>query len=412
MAYITREDGEHFVIPSYREVLSAKQKSLLKKDILTLSQSYGEYITLQQKSPIQYEVAFSPDTGYLLGETVWHHFKRPPDLIYCEAIPGSTEAIMVIVKSGSVYLDGSFPMESIPEELIIFLTQENNFEIYIHGDVPISQMPEEGKFNFEPNAVKSFTVLDTPVFATLPLLKQYRLQLVEPVLKAHGIGVFPIQKIVMAGVLAWLAWMGWTYLLKPAPEVVQIAEQPKENPYQVYNDTLSTPAPDLETKQILANLQLLFTMPGWDVKTVEYKDGMFSAAVVSSGSKTETLFAWAARNGATVDIKREGLFVLMKPSLAKRSIPASIYPLKNVLANFIDRLSVVYPGNHIQVGEFQKKVVFTSTEVTVSFNGITPVIFGLIADQLKSLPMKLKSISMTVANGSLTGSIILEALGS
>ena len=104
MAYLTREDGEHFVIPSYREVLSAKQKSVLKKDILLLSQSYGEYITLQRKSPVQYEVAFSPDTGYLLGETVWQHFKRPADLIYCEAIPGTTEAILVIVKAGSVYL--------------------------------------------------------------------------------------------------------------------------------------------------------------------------------------------------------------------------------------------------------------------------------------------------------------------
>src|SRR5579862_9218133 len=183
MPYITRDDGEHFVIPSYRDVLSAKQKSQLKKDILLLSQSYGEYITLQQKSPTQYEVAFSPDTGYLLGESIWHHFKRPPDMIYCEEVPGTTEAILVIVKNGSVYLDGSFPKESIPEELIIFLTQENHFEIYTYGDVTISQTPAEGKFSFESNSVKSFTVLDKPVFPTLPLLKIYRLQLVEPVLK-------------------------------------------------------------------------------------------------------------------------------------------------------------------------------------------------------------------------------------
>jgi hypothetical protein len=412
MAYIAREDGEHFVIPSYREVLSAKQKSLLKRDILTLSQSYGEYITLQQKSPIQYEVAFSPDTGYLLGETVWHQFKRPPDMIYCEAIPGSTEAIMVIVKSGSVYLDGSFPMESIPEELIIFLTQENNFEIFIYGDVPISQTPENGKFNFEPHAVKSFTVLDAPAFATLPLLKQYRLQLVEPVLKAHGIGVFPIQKIVLVVAGVWLLWMAWSYLLKPAPEVVQVVEQPKENPYQLYNDALTTPAPDLEAKQVLAYLQLLFTMPGWDVKSVEYERGTFNAAVVSNGSKAATLIDWANRNGATVEIKREGLFVMIKPSFPKRPIPPNIYPLKNVLANFIDRLSLVYPGNHLQVGELSKKAVYTQVEITVSFNGITPVIFGLISEQLQSLPITLKKISMTVTNGSLTGSIIFDALGS
>ena len=74
-----------------------------------LSQSYGEYITLQRKGVFKYEVAFSPDTGYLLGESIWHNFKRPMDMIYCEAIPNTTEAILVIVKEGSVYLDGSFP---------------------------------------------------------------------------------------------------------------------------------------------------------------------------------------------------------------------------------------------------------------------------------------------------------------
>ncbi len=86
MPYITREDGEHFVIPSYRDVLTAKQKSQLKREILALSQNYGEYITLQRKGASQYEVAFSPDTGYLLGESVWHYFNRPMDMIYCEVV--------------------------------------------------------------------------------------------------------------------------------------------------------------------------------------------------------------------------------------------------------------------------------------------------------------------------------------
>ena len=369
MSYITREDGEHFVIPSYREVLSAKQKNLLKRDILTLSQNYGEYITLQQKTPTQYEVAFSPDTGYLLGETVWHHFKRPPDMIYCEEIPGTTEAIMVIVKAGSVYLDGSFPKDSIPEELIIFLTQENNFEIFIYGDVPISQMPEEGKFNFEPNAVKSFTVLETPAFQTLPLLKQYRLQLVDPVLRAHGIGVFPIKPLLGVIVAGWFLWMVWGYLSKPGPEVKPTGEAPQaQNPYALYNDILASPAPEQEVKQFIANVELLYTLPGWDIKTLEYKsDGStLAAAVVSGGSKTESLFEWAKMNGATVEIRREGMFVLITSQFKKRPVPKSIYPIKMVVANIVDRLSTVYPGNHITLGDFAKKGLYTQTELTVS----------------------------------------------
>jgi hypothetical protein len=108
MPYITREDGERFIIPSYRDTISANKSSLLKKEVMLLSSNYGEYIVLQKKkSASEYEVAFSADQGYLLGESVWNYFKQPFDMIYCEAIPNTTEAILVIVKSGSVYLDGS-----------------------------------------------------------------------------------------------------------------------------------------------------------------------------------------------------------------------------------------------------------------------------------------------------------------
>jgi len=205
MAFITREDGVHFVIPSYRDVLVAK-KSAVQSEVMALSQNYGEYITMQRKGPEQYEVAFSPDTGYLLGETVWHYFNRPMDMIYCEAIPNTTEAILVIVKSGSVYLDGSFPKESIPEELVIFLTQQNNFEIYVYGDVPISEKPEEGKFSFEAASVKSFKKLDEPAFKNLPLLKAYNFQLVDIVIKEQGIGVFPVKEVVIGAIGLVIGW--------------------------------------------------------------------------------------------------------------------------------------------------------------------------------------------------------------
>src|SRR6185436_11059386 len=118
----------------------------------------------------------SQESGYLLGESIWHYFKRPFDLIYCEAIPGTTEAILVIVKAGSVYLDGSFPVDSIPEELLVFRTQQNNFYIYIQGNVPISERPSPEKFSLDPSSVRSFKVLDTPVFPTLPLVKTFQLQ--------------------------------------------------------------------------------------------------------------------------------------------------------------------------------------------------------------------------------------------
>src|SRR5579864_5340376 len=137
MAYIAREDGENFVIPSYRDVIS-KRKSQLKNDILELSSRYGEYLALLRRGVAQYEVAFSNDAGYLFGECVWHYFNRPLDLIYCEVIPDTTEAYFVLVKEGGVCLDGTFPLDHIAEELQAFTTQQNQFEIYVYGDTPIS----------------------------------------------------------------------------------------------------------------------------------------------------------------------------------------------------------------------------------------------------------------------------------
>lgn len=409
MSYITREDGERFVIPSYRDVLTTKSKTTLKKEIFLLSQNYGEYITLQRKGASQYEVAFSPDTGYLLGESIWHQFKRPQDMIYCEIIPNTTEAILVIVKSGSVYLDGSFPVDSISEELVIFLTQENNFEIYVYGDVPVSEVPQEGKFSFEASSVKSFTVLDKPVFPTLPLLKMYQLQLVETVLKTHGIGVLPIRQILTSIIVVILLWIAWSYLTSQEQVVPEFITP--SNPYASFNAALLSPAPDQEMKLFVEQLELLFTMPGWIPVKIDYAEGNLSVSVQSTGSKTQELFDWANNNNLTTNIKSEGIFLTTTLKSPNRPMPIKIYPLKEVIGSFVDKLSDVYPGNNIELGAFVNKGVYTEVIITVKFNEITPIVLALISKQLTDLPFVLSKVSLTVSNGNLTGTIHIKALG-
>lgn len=409
MPYITREDGEHFVIPSYRDVLSAKQKSLLKKDILLLSQSYGEYITLQRKSPTQYEVAFSPDTGYLLGESIWHYFKRPLDMIYCEAIPNTTEAILVIVKAGSVYLDGTFPVESIPEELIIFLTQQNNFEIYTYGDVPISQTPTEGKFSFEANSVKSFSILEKPIFPTLPLLKIYQLQLVDQVLKTHGIGVFPTRQLIMVLVIIGLGWMFFNYLTTQKAEA---PPPPQVNPYLAFNQALASPAPDALMHELISAVKKLFTLPGWEATKVDYAGGILTATVQSHGGSAQALEQWTENNNAAVEIDSKGVYVKMNIKVPSRKIPTYIYPIKQIIANFIDKLAIVYPGNNLRLNDMNSKGLYSQVTMTITVTSVTPVVLSLIGDQFSGLPFVLESLSLDSQNGSLSGSIILDVLGS
>lgn len=410
MPYITREDGEHFVIPSYRDVLSAKNNNVLKREIFALSQNYGGYITMQRKGPARFEVAFSHDTGYLLGETVWDHFKCPQDMIYCEAIPNTTEAILVIVKSGSVYLDGSFPIESIPEELVIFLTQENNFEIFTYGDVSISKTPEEGKFSFETSSVKAFTVLDAPVFPTLPLLKKYQFQLVDTVLKSQGIGAFPAKQLLIAVGIIGVGWMLWSYFT--AEEVVPPPPPPQVNPYQGYIDVLKSPSPEEQINNFLQRLKELYAIPGWSLKDVSFGGGSLSGSVQSNGASVETLMKWAKENDASVGILASGFTVSMSVSLASRTRSDAIYPLKNVIAKLVDRLAIIYPGNHLALGESANKGVYSQTEVSINLEKVSPLVLRLISEQIKDLPLVLKTITLTVDNGSLSGTITFDALGS
>ncbi len=411
MPYITREDGERFIIPSYRDVLSAKKPALLKKEVLLLSTNYGEYITLQRKNVDQYEAAFSPDPGYLLGETVWHHFKRPRDLIYCEAIPNTTEAILVIVKGGSVYLDGSFPIDSIPDELIVFRTQQNNFEIYIYGDdIPISQTPEGGKFALDASSVKSFNILPEPVFPTLPTIKAFQLRLVDVVLKAQGIGVVPIKKIVAGVVVLALIWLGFTYIgtyKKELPTVfVGVV-----NPFQLYTSTLATPSPTMEIQGVADDLRQIYTIPGWFPDTIEYSSGTFSANVKSLGIKTNVLYKWADQNNAQIQIMSSGIYLTLKNDLPARPVPTSISPLQHVIAELIDRVSTIVPGNNLILGPTLDRGRFAEAPLTISFNNLTIDTFILLGQQFKELPLVLTKVSLTIVNGNLSGTVILKALG-
>jgi len=428
MAYILREDGERFVIPSYRDTIVAKGSSLLKKEILLLTENYGEYITLQKKSPTQYEIAFSPEPGTLLGETVWHHFQRPNNLIYCEALPNKTEAILVIVKSGSVYLDGQFPIDSIADELIIFKTEQNKFDIYIYGDIPISDTEEEGKLFFDASTINKFTVLNTPVFPTLPTIKAFQLQLVDTVLATHGIGVLPIKPIIIGISLLALLWFGWKYLTSPKLEQLSPTSNTgfipsvTTSPYQDYITALTSPDPTQEINSILKIIATYYSMPGWVPLSVTYEQKadinkygqvQLVTTVKSKGARTDVLFSWAKSKRIDVNLTGEGFFLTQTLYFEKRSPPKYIYKSIDVLANLIDRLSYVLPDAALNISAPTSKpqAAYTERDVTVSFNDITLTTLGLINKQFDQLPVVLTKMSLGLSGGNLSGTISFKLLG-
>jgi hypothetical protein len=411
MPFITREDGERFVIPSYRDVITAKNNAALKKEVITLSQSYGEYITMQHKVGVSYDVAFSPDLGYLLGESIWHYFKRPMDMIYCEAVPNTTEAIMVIVKDGGVYLDGRFPVDSIPEELIIFLTQKNNFDIFIYGDVPIAEQPADGKFSFDASSVKSFTALPDPVFPTLPLLKTYQFQLVEATLKRYGIGGVPLNQVIAVAVLLGAGWMLWSFIssmLKPSV-VEQVAQV---NPYQGYYDALRSPAPDATLSAVVSVLNDAITIPGWTITKVTYATGSVTCSMLSLGGTVESLMDWADARQAGVSIIATGVQLILPVKLTPRPEAAQIYPTQETLAVILDRLVKVIPGNSFQMDQVATQGVYTTINSSITITSMSLSGIDLVAQQLNSLPFVLTGVALDYTNGVFSGTLTLQLLGS
>lgn len=413
MPYITREDGEHFVIPSYREITFAKQKATLKKEVLSLSKSYGDHVTINRKGPNQYEVAFSPDAGYSLGETVWHHFGRPLDMIYCEAISDSSEAILVIVKDGSVYLDGSFPVDSIPEELVIFLTQQNNFDIYLYGDVPISQEPEDGKFSFDEGSVNSFTILEDPVFNTLPLLKAYQFMLVEPALKAAGVGAFPVLQLAMilAGVV--VAWVAISFITAEKKET-KVVEVMEKNPLEEFVQKLQQPAPVDIINEIAATYKLSNSITGWYPIKLNYIGKAVSIEMQSIGGTMEFLQQWAELNDANVVISSKGVKLVKILYLENRKATKEIYPVKDIVLKAVDNIRVITPdaGFRLKVGRQSSKEKYRNIALTVSITDKTPVILNMLAEQTRGLPIVVDKVDLTIRSDLIGGSINLIALGS
>jgi hypothetical protein len=278
--------------------------------------------------------------------------------------------------------------------------------------VPISQEPEAGKFNFEASSVKSFTVLDKPVFPTLPLHKMYQLQLVDVVLQQQGIGVFPTRPILLLVIIAGLAWAAWSYF-SSGEEVVVVEKKQEVNPYQPFFNALKTAPPDQEVLAFTSQLGMFFQMPGWRIKDIKYIHGTINLNVLSTGGTMSTLYAWSKHNKINMSIRKTGVMLTKNISVAKRDMPKTISPISRIIATIVDRVAEVNPGNNLDIADTVNKKVFGSVLIKIKFASVAPVILNLIGEQLAGLPLTLNDITISSVDGNnnLTGFITVEALG-
>lgn len=406
MPILHREDGTQFVIQPYRELLTLTNVTLLKKELSVLAQSYGGNTRIFKQANGRYEAIFSRDTGYLLGETVWHQFGRPRDLLYCEALKEEKDQVLVVVvRDSMVYLDTKISASQLVEELAPLQKGEGFFAVYTYGDVPISKAPEAGKFSLSNDRVRSFTRLNSSVLKSLPKLSEFNLLPIELAVAELKLNQ---RTYMIGGVIAAIIILGAIWLWWPAS-----TENNEPNSFQQYVAALRTPDPAQQLKEFAKQIAFAYgnAPAGWIPTKATYNAGGAQFELHSLGSPTTGLLDWAAERGMRVRITSDGATLSLPSALSGRPEEDQIRNSQRALAAVIDRTMQVLPDKSVRVASTVQHELYGETSITLTLKDTSPEILVLLGRALSGLPITLSACTFTLRSGLLSGTIQLTLLG-
>ncbi|MAZ38673.1 MAG: hypothetical protein CMF49_01000 [Legionellales bacterium] len=419
MPQILRHDGVPFVVYTYRELVTAKKYNLLKRELEMLAREHGANARFYIYPDGDLEAIFSQEEGYLLGENIWQHFGNPANLIYCEALADGENALLVVVKQGSIYLDSQLPLINLLDEFFNLIGDENQYDIYVYGDVPLAETATEEKFAFDAGLVNSFNVLESSAYLTLETDETLKLL---PIDKA--IDELPRQKsnlFKIAVVLIFLFAIGygiWSTLQTKTQISTGITTQPNQtrqvtqNPYAGYIKALQTPAPSEQLRTILARIKTLLTIPGWTPVQMNLKGQSAIFDLQGVGGNTALLMGWVKEKKADLEIKNSKASIIYTLNIPSRTRPTNIYNLRDTVSMLYDALAEIFPESNVSIGKPEKHQVYNSVIIKFSFNDVSMQILALLADELKGFPVVINAFSLNqIDHGMVSGNIELEILG-
>jgi len=422
MPQIRRQDDVPFVVYTYRELVAAKKTSLLKRELQMLAREHGDFARFYLYPDGDYEAVFSRESGYLLGENIWQHFGNSLDLIYCEQLIDTENALLVVVRDGSVYLDAELPIANLMDEFINLIGGENKYDIYLYGDIPLGKTATEEKFAFEPTMVKNFTILQEPVFPTLEVDESLKLIPFEEALEELPSKSTSYAKYIVVVVFMLVVGYGIWKTLQPAevtpaaPVTFTPIAQPKvqQNPYQQYITALSTPSPSEEIKQTLNSVKQLLTIPGWGPASMTFDVPSQTATFTldNVGGDAKFLLSWVKKNNVNFTLVSDKATITYKFTVPNRSKPTNIYNLRETVAMLYDGLQKIFPGTNVSLTDSEQQGIYRSISLTVSFSQVSFEVLELLANALHGYPVVMQKFSITsIDNGIMSGSIQLQILG-
>ena len=150
-----------------------------------LVERHGHFVHILKRYTDHYKIAFSPQPGYLLGESIKHYFDWAQNLIFSERLPRRPELLLlVVIREGRVYLDRLIPANKVAAKLMSLLSDTQPYQVVTSGEVPIQQSSHEKEvFVPPPDLVDSFEELNEPLFPRLPAISSLQLLPFSLVLK-------------------------------------------------------------------------------------------------------------------------------------------------------------------------------------------------------------------------------------
>lgn len=412
MLTLKREDGVVFTIRNYRESLVVKRPSLLRSEVRAISKNNGEYVRLFRPVVDRIEAVFSKSQGYPLGETVWQHFDKPQNMLYCEILPNQSEAILVVVRDGSVFLDDVIPVESLVDEFTSLVTTQNEFEIFLYGDVPLAEYTTEEKFAFDHATVKSFTELERSAY--FALMPDSTLKLVSPDVAISSLGIGRVSRSVAIAAFAIIAVVIGFSIFTAVQESME-PEQPKiikVDPYKQYERALETPAPDQQLKYILLKLDHTSHIPGWLPIRASFTPTQLVIEVETNGGNLNDLHRWLKQNKVRADLNTEKNSLNFTPNVPSRGVPGAILPRDDVMVSLVDELQRSLIDGKISIDKTKTFGRYSTSRVKVQFKNVSPSMIVWMGHEFKGQPVILQNFTATIKEGLLSGTLVFTVVGS
>jgi hypothetical protein len=164
---------------------------------------------------------------------------------------------------------------------------------------------------------------------------------------------------------------------------------------------------------MVKNIDTLYAAPGWMLKSFKATSNSIEGNMVTTGSTLQDLMLWSNQHGYSVVIKSSGVTLTGKIQLPGRKKPDKIFPIKDVIAIFYDRLMTVSPKSTIAIVVSKVTTPFANTKMTIRIINASPMVLSLIGQQMKDLPISFESATLTLpaVGNKIDGSIVVRAYG-